>query len=259
MTDVSPPVTDAARRWSGWGTALKPAHEPIVVARKPVVGTVAGNVQAHGTGALNIDATRVGDGGGGTRCTNRDGAGRCRGHQNAGRSTSGETVHGPNTAAGRWPPNVVLDEAAAAELDRQSGSLTSGRLDRSGITAENGIYGARPKGLTGIYEQDSGGASRFFPTFRYEGKAPAHERPRVNGVSHATVKPLALMRWLVRLVTPPGGLILDPFAGSGTTAEAAALEGFDCIAIELEPTYLPLIAERLSKPLQSVLPLAVQP
>ena len=102
---------------------------------------------------------------------------------------------------------------------------------------------------------DTGGASRFFPTFRYEAKAPTSERPRVNGTAHPTVKPLDLMRWLVRLVTPPGGTVLEPFAGSGTTVEACIVEGFRCIAIEREDDYLPLITHRLSKPIAPALDL----
>ena len=94
---------------------------------------------------------------------------------------------------------------------------------------------------------DGGGASRFFPVFRYQAKAPTRERPKIDGVSHPTVKPLELMRWLVRLVTPPDGIVLEPFAGSGTTVEACVLEGFRCLAIEREETYLPLIAERMAR------------
>lgn len=174
----------------GWGTALKPALEPIVFARKPAVGSTTANVAAFGTGALNIDGCRV---------------------------PAGEDE------PGRWPTNLLLDGYAAAELDRQA-------------------PGERP--------------ARFFPTFRYEAKAPTSERPVVNGVAHPTVKPLELMRWLVRLVTPPGGVILEPFAGSGTTVEAAVLEGFECIAVEREAEYLPLIEARLRKPLTPALDLA---
>jgi DNA modification methylase len=94
---------------------------------------------------------------------------------------------------------------------------------------------------------DTGGASRFFPTFRYQAKAPAKERPKVNGVAHNTVKPLGLMRWLVRLVVPPDGLVLDPFAGSGTTVEAALLEGFNVVGVEYEATYLPLVQARIDR------------
>jgi len=209
--DVAAPATPAAQQWQGWGTALKPAFEPIVVARKPLVGTVAANVLAHGTGALNVDATRVGLDG------EKPPTGS--GGPNTGASMEGGVMRGVGgnvtPASGRWPANVLLDGDAAAELDEQSG--------------------------------DTGGASRFFPTFRYQAKAPTRERVKVGGVAHPTVKPLALMRWLVRLVTPPGGLVLDPFAGSGTTVEAALLEGVQCIAVEREAEYLPLIADRIER------------
>ena len=258
--DVTAPATADARTWQGWGTALKPAFEPVVVARKPLTGTVAANVLAHGTGALNIDGCRVGTTGGGTSCSNRDEAGRCRGHGNAGRSTSGETFHAPMSPhalcdhyegycgwpppAGRWPANVVLDGDAAAELDRQSGTLISGSR-QAGTYAGLGYMGSESADFPSI-EGNAGGASRFY----YTAKAPTAERPRDGQVAHPTVKPLALMRWLVRLVTPSGGLVLDPFAGSGTTAEACVLEHLRCITIEREETYLPLIVARLSKPLQ---------
>jgi len=185
-------ATDTSARWQGWGTALKPAFEPIVVARKPLTGTVAANVLAHRTGALNIDGCRVGD------------------------------------DAGRWPANVVLDEHQAGVLDEQSGELTSGSR--------------KPGTFPGI-DGDTGGASRFF----YVAKADASERPHVDGVAHPTVKPLDLMRWLGRLVTPVGGTVLEPFAGSGTTVEACLLEGFECIAVEREADYLPLIVQRINR------------
>ena len=177
VVNAGTPVLDEAKRWQGWGTALKPAFEPCLVARKPLVGTVADNVLTYGTGAININATRV------------------------------------NGTDGRWPPNLTIDDHVAADLDATT----------------------------------PGGRSRFFPTFRFEVRAPTRERPKVNGVAHPTVKPLALMRWLVRLVTQPGGTVLDPFAGSGTTLEAAVLEGFNAIGIEREETYLPLIMQRLRR------------
>jgi DNA modification methylase len=252
---ITAPATDAARRWQGWGTALKPAFEPIVVARKPPAGTVASNVLAHGTGALNIDRCRV-------AATGRPA------RESSGRSDEG-TLYGAGldgsrsvgtTDRGRWPTNVVLDDTQAAELDRQSGTLTSGRAGQNGHVRnqperEQGIYGGgrglwTEEGPAGQLYGDSGGASRFFPTFRYEAKAPTVERPRDGEIAHPTVKPLDLMRWLVRLVTPPGGTVLEPFAGSGTTAEACVIEGFRCVAIEREAAYLPLIVARLSKPIQ---------
>jgi DNA modification methylase len=175
VVDVTAPATPAAREWAGWGTALKPAFEPVVVARKPMRGTVAGNVQKWGTGALNIDAAK--------------------------------------TVDDRWPPNVTMDGSQASAL---------------------------------------GSEARFFPTFRYQAKAPTAERPTYTTpdgrkISHPTVKPLGLMRWLVRLVTPPGGTVLDPFAGSGATLEACLIEGLDCIAIERDPESLPLIQIRIDR------------
>lgn len=253
---ITAPATEAARQWQGWGTALKPAFEPIVVARKPLVGTVAANVLEHGTGALNIDACRTEYEQGGSLATNpslRSGiSGGNGGHIFP--TETGRRVVTPH-ASGRWPTNVVLDEAQAAELDAQSGTLKSG-LMRAGTkrAARDGVvYGrldedASPRDTYA----DSGGASRFFPVFKYQAKAPTKERPSYvnedgNKVAHSTVKPLALMRWLVKLVTPPGGVVLDPFAGSGTTVEACLLEKFRCIAIENEPDYIPLIEQRLER------------
>lgn len=139
---------------------------------------------------------------------------------------------------------MVLDEDAAAELDAQTGALTSGaNPTRRGSDKFRDAYGAFAGQTECVPARgaDSGGASRFF----YCAKAPTSERPKVDGVAHPTVKPLALMRWLVRLVTPPGGVVLDPFAGSGTTLQAARDEGFWAFGIERDPTYLPLIAHRL--------------
>ncbi|CPW68504.1 DNA-methyltransferase [Mycobacteroides abscessus] len=251
---LTAPATVAAKQWQGWGTALKPSFEPIVVARKPLAGTVAANVLEHGTGALNIDACRVGDEVRHASFTsfapasgNRLGA---PGTQEARRGTQGE----PKEYTGRWPTNVVLDEHQAAQLDQQSGTLHSGTM-RAGTQRQprvgGTIYGADTRTFAPADTYgDSGGASRFFPVFRYEAKAPTSERPNADGVQHPTVKPLDLMRWLVRLVTPVGAVVLEPFAGSGTTAEACVLEDRQCIAIEREADYLPLIVSRLQKPVQ---------
>jgi hypothetical protein len=237
-------VTDAAREWSGWGTALKPAHEPIVVARKPLVGTVAANVLEHGTGALNIDACRIAHGG---DIANADGGGQGAGYEAHNKPSRiygkglGGVVAEPHTA-GRWPANVVLDEDQAAELDQQSGVLHS--QNPATRASKSKRIGATGMGTGASIEYaDRGGASRFF----YVAKAPARERPKVDGTAHPTVKPLTLMRWLCRLVTPPDGVILEPFAGSGTTVEAALLEGFRVVAIEREADYLPLIQARLDR------------
>jgi DNA modification methylase len=230
--------------------------EPIVVARKPLAGTVAANVLRWGTGALNIDATRVGSGedrtsGGATgKRTDAD--------EGYGGSWSDATEGRERPTGGRWPTNVVLDGDAADALDKQVSRAGGGFGIRGG--KESAIYGAG-KGYAGTLAEtgqtvgygDSGGASRFFPVFRYEAKAPTVERPTVDGQAHATVKPLDLMRWLVRLVVPRGGLVVDPFAGSGTTAEACLLEGMRCWTAERDAGHLPLIVSRLSKPLQPTL------
>jgi len=254
------PATPDAEKWHGWGTALKPAFEPIVVGRKPLVGTVAANVLAYGTGALNIDGCRVGmSDSDREKFIKGDAAWREMNERRAkGRKDNevygeyGITNSQPHDS-GRWPANVVLDGSQADALDAQSGTLTSGaNPTRRGADGARTVLGAfaGQDDANPQRGQDSGGASRFFPTFRYEAKAPTLERPRAGDVAHPTVKPLDLMRWLVRLVTPPGGTVLEPFAGSGTTAEACILEGFKCIAIEREADYLPLIVQRISKPLQ---------
>ena len=178
VVSTGTPVTDQAKRWSGWGTGLKPGFEPVMVARKPLDGSTVQNLLAYGTGGIHIDATRYGH--------------------------------------NRWPVNVCLDEGQAVAVDAMTGTLGT-----------------------------SSPVSGFFPVFHYGSKASRRERPRAYGVSHATVKPLSLMRWLVRLVTPPGGVILEPFAGSGATIEAALMEGFRVVAIEKDASFLPLIQSRL--------------
>jgi DNA modification methylase len=238
---------------------------PLAVARKPLAaGTVAANVLRYGTGALNIDATRI------------DGRERTDyGLANAKRSrvsTYGEPSASADFDAtkGRWPANVALDDTQAAALDQMSGELTSGKAGADGHTRnkpdrDEGIYGGgrglwTEAGPAGSLYGDTGGASRFFlragwtdddlriaERFFYTAKAGSDERITHDGTAHPTVKPLSLMRWLVRLVTPPGGTILEPFAGSGTTVEAALLEGFRCIAVEREADYLPLILQRIRR------------
>lgn len=218
-----------------------PAFEPIVMARKPLAGTVAGNVLSHGTGALNIDGCRVGEGGG-TRGASQGPQSDVYGDGLNG--AFGEVVPG----LGRWPANVVLDESQADVLDEQSGEgvSTSNRASDDRTQREgNDTFGGGHLGVRDPSNSytDHGGASRFF----YVAKADASERVRVDGIAHPTVKPLSIMRWLVRLVTPEGGTVLEPFAGSGTTVEACILEGFRCIAIEREADYLPLIQQRIHR------------
>ena len=161
----------------------------------------------------------------------------------------------PTVVAGRFPANVLLDEHAAKEMDEQSGSVGGGlRKGDYKTPMDNNVYGkiessrANPSNTYG----DSGGASRFFPVFKYQAKAPKKERPvieREDGtkIQHPTVKPLALLEWLVELVTPPGGVVLDPFAGSGTTLQAALNKGFTPIGIEQDADYIKLIEKRLEQ------------
>ena len=264
---VTAPSTPAAQQWKGWGTALKPAFEPIVVARKPLIGTVAENVLAHGTGALNIDGCRIG------YASDADKEQALAGDAFKRKDTSdkgwsrpwmedAERVERMNREAkeraqgGRWPANVILDESQAAELDRQSGDRPTSKVGqvirrKNPSEYESKSIGAesRPAGAVMVAYGDTGGASRFF----YVPKANSSERPRAGEVAHPTVKPLDLMRYLVKLVTPPGGTVLEPFAGSGTTLEACLIEGFNVIGIELTEDYLPLIKQRLSKPIEQVL------
>ena len=243
---ITAPATSEAARWDGWGTALKPAIEPIILARKPLVGTVANNVLAHGVGGLNIDACRV----------HSEDAPEGRTRHGGGIPGNGSSYELPDvrpaSPAGRFPANVLLDEHAAKEMDKQSGvSVSSVRANvekdytsSQSLTPDSGKGGDR--GHT-----DSGGASRFFPVFKYQAKAPKKERPvieREDGskIQHNTVKPLALMEWLVSLIVPPGGVVLDPFAGSGTTLQAALNKGFTPIGIEQDADYIKLIEQRLA-------------
>lgn len=230
----------AARQWEGWGTALKPAMEPITLARKPLTGTVAENVLAHGTGALNIAGCRVGSD------QRENGAASATSMQRKSRVEAGyrhDDGRGPGAPAaaviGRWPANVILDgseEVVAAFPDAPGQQRAVG--PEHGVKASVNVfgdYGARdrfdPRG-------DTGSAARFF----YSAKADSDDR---IGSKHPTVKPVDLMRYLVRLVTPPGGVVLDPFAGTGTTGEAAYREGFSAVLIEREDEYRADIARRM--------------
>ena len=247
--NVTSSHSDAAKQWDGWGTALKPAIEPIILARKPLDGTVANNVLAHGVGGLNIDACRVPS----NEITGWGGRGHASGGASLNLSATGSSDGQPNPSQGRFPANVLLDEHAAKEMDKQSGVSTSVRSERGdgkrGDTAAYGEYGTLEDTTRG--HADSGGASRFFPVFKYQAKAPKKERPvivREDGskVQHPTVKPVALMEWLVTLITPEGGTTLDPFAGTGTTLQAARDKGFNAIGVEQDEDYIALIEQRLS-------------
>lgn len=244
---LTAPATPEAQQWDGWGTALKPAFEPIVLARKPLAEkTVARNVLEHGTGAINVNACRIETDEklqGSTVQNDIRGGNYGSGHK----AGAGIPAYTQNPS-GRWPANVLLDEHMAGVLDEQSGTLKSPKTYTRTADAENlHAYGAgmgRVKaGDEATNYGNQGGASRFF----YCAKAGKSERPVVDGVAHATVKPLKLMRYLVRMVTPPGGTILEPFAGSGTTIEAALIEGYKVIGIEQEAEYLPLIQCRVNR------------
>jgi DNA modification methylase len=256
--DITAPATDAAKQWQGWGTALKPAHEPIVVARKPLSGTVAANVQQHGTGALNIDGCRVGFASDDDRATAQSlaelrargrrlgvlgepGQGNSLNAAVAGDTRDGTEVVGTH-ARGRWPANVITDGSIDAEWVRYFYSAKASKAERNA-----GLDGLEPQ----IGAGKGNGLGRTCATCGSSviGGCNCPDRTFVNPAAknhHPTVKPLALMRYLVRLVTPPGGTVLEPFAGSGTTLMAAILEGFDVIGCELTDDYLPIIEGRIA-------------
>lgn len=225
--DVTAPATDAARKWEGWGTALKPAHEPICVARKPFKGTVADNVLRHGTGAMNIDGCRIVG-----QEWRRDTP--WRDNIRGGNFVKGCMKREPcaprkSHDLGRWPANFIHDgseEVVAVFPNTTSGGGNKRQRKPSTFNASLGrdesVYGPSIGG-------DSGSAARFF----YCAKASRSERGEGN--NHPTVKPLALMEYLCRLVTPPGGTVLDPFCGSGTTLFGAENEGFKAVGIDKEP------------------------
>lgn len=250
----------------GLGTALKPANEPIVLARKPLSEkTVAKNILKHGTGGLNIDASRIGEGG---HHGGRTGAGNSSSYD-----LGKEYVKQPNQiyAQGRWPSNLILDESAAEMLDEQSGALTKqGSRKLKDCPSEMFAGGSKDSTFYG----DSGGASRFF----YVAKASKRERnaglegmPEVTTDDgrnksidnayqrgeterknhHPTVKPIKLMEYLCRLITPPGGTVLDPFAGSGSTGVAATRLGFKFIGIERELEYCAIAEKRIANELKT--------
>jgi hypothetical protein len=297
-------TTPEAKQWQGWGSALKPAHEPIVVARKPLSGTVAANVLAHGTGGLNVDACRVA-----TDWSERPESWKRSGH--SAKPDAGKIAAPPGNGitchdAGRFPPNVLLthapectetacvDGCPVREMGEQSGVSTS----TDAIAHHSGVRSvAKGKEVprTDRGHSDTGTAARFFPCFRYEAKASTAEReagcealpvasageltggraegsdglqsPRAGAGrtssgrrnTHPTVKPVALMRWLVRLVTPPGGTVLDPFTGSGTTGIAAVLEGVNFVGFELDDGHADIARARIADAdVQQLLPLFME-
>lgn len=277
VIDGGDPVTDAAREWSGWGTALKPSLEPITVARKPLIGTVAENVLTHGTGGINVDGCRVGDESTTTIRTGNSGA--------HGRYGKDDRVFTRQNPPGRWPANVIHDGSdEVVELFPMTGKGNGGEpYNYAGKEYNNKdssmFNGDKPQAPSNF--NDNGSAARFFYC------AKASKRDRDEGLegfeikevrggggrvsegydestqhlkeaarkygavktakanTHPTVKPTDLMRYLCRLVTPPNGIVLDPFMGSGSTGKAAMLEGFQFIGIEREAEYMEIAKSRI--------------
>ena len=264
VPQVTRAATPEAEQWEGWGTALKPAHEPICVARKPLIGTVAANVLAFGTGALNIGASRV-------EVTDAAYARNCSGTRGADKEGA-TNIHtgGGSAAAGRWPANLIHDGSAevVALFPAEAGAAAPVRK-RSGDKFRNsyGTFAGNIDEGGSTFQGDSGSAARFFYCAKasradrnegcVSGDAPAvangatmRDREDAdwsarNGNHHPTVKPTDLMAHLCRLVTPPGGLVLDPFMGSGSTGKACMREGFRFIGIDMTPEYVTIARARI--------------
>lgn len=276
---ITAPATAAAKQWDGWGTALKPAHEPMVLARKPLIGTVANNVLTYGTGGLNIDGTRVGSGSGETKTVQYPDI-RGNNYNNASGSVE-YTV----TDQGRWPANFIHDGSdEVVALFPDTNKSRSVLMGKGGDDKGNSIYGKYADIATVRGHDDNGGsAARFF----YCAKASKRDRneglddfagkeigAKGNGLArkcatcsasvidgcncpdrtfvnptranhHPTVKPVTLMQYLVRLVTPPNGTVLDPFMGSGSTGKACMYEGFDFIGIDQSAEYVEIARARI--------------
>lgn len=279
-------ISDEAKQWQGWGTALKPAHEPMVLARKPVVGTIANNVLTYGVGGLNIDGSRVGTDGGTYKASKPEGTSN---------GIYGDGINGTvdigELNAGRFPANFIhdgSDEVVALFPDTGKSTPSKGHF-RNGNTVGDertatgaGIYGDGAW-ISGSQHNDSGSAARFFYCAKtskrdrneglngFEGKeigakgnglariCASCSTPQMKGCDcldatfinptranhHPTVKPTSLMQYLVRLVTPKGGTVLDPFMGSGSTGKACVYEGFDFIGIDMTPDYVEIARARI--------------
>ena len=249
ITDKGTPVTPEAQQWAGWGTALKPAHEPIVLARKPLIGTVAANVLEHGTGGLNIDGSRVG-------MSEDDfakmSAGveaiRAKGGVMEGSWKNSSDLSGANpvNTAGRFPANIIHDGSdevgeLLGEPARFFYCAKASKRDRN-------------EGLDGFE------AIRVHDGREAGNKRGSNPRNRTNDLKvnhHPTVKPTDLMRYLVKLITPPNGIVLDPFTGSGSTGKGAVIEGFNFIGIELDPDYVAIATARIQHQLDNIKPTLV--
>jgi DNA modification methylase len=231
-------ITKGNSEWEGWGTALKPAHEPIVMARKPFKGSVANNVLEHGTGGINIDECRVGDEERtykGMSANKPQGAGTFR-------DDNWQPKDIEVTATGRFPANVMHDGSdVVQEIFPKTGKSSGGRSYQNTNQMYSGGWADEMGNKTDPGFGDEGTAARYF----YCPKASKKDRDEGN--NHPTVKPTELMRYLCRLVTPKGGIVLDPFMGSGSTGKAAILEGFHFVGIELDPDYFEIACARIEK------------
>lgn len=226
--DITTAHTEAAKQWEGWGTALKPAYEPIILARKPLTGTVAENVLQHGTGAINVDGCRVGSSGGTTRSGQAP-------YSESGWRTGHDIVA---LSAGRWPANLCHDGShevlsLAGDATRFFYCAKASKADR-----DEGLDHLQPTSAADMVDREDGSDGM---------SSPRAGAGRASGARnhHPTVKPTELMRWVCRLITPPGGLIIDPFAGSGSTGKAAVLEGFEFMGFELDPDYTRIANARI--------------
>ncbi|MBN3345173.1 site-specific DNA-methyltransferase [Pectobacterium brasiliense] len=230
---ITEPATEDAKKWHGWGTALKPALEPITVARKPFKGTVAANVLNHATGALNIDECRIS-----TNENLNGGAYSDTGRKNKFYKSldagSGEYYQ----PQGRWPANLIHD--GSDDVVALFPHKKSGGGNKSGKNEQKNCYGKFGVAADDVRELNEESAARFFYC------AKASKKDRGDGNNHPTVKPTDLMRYLCRLVTPPRGTVLDPFMGSGSTGKAAVLEGFNFIGIEREPEDVEIARARIT-------------
>ena len=246
ISAITAPATKDAKLWQGWGTALKPANEPIVVARKPLEKglTVAENVTKWGTGAINVDGCRISSKSMPKPTVNQNIKGNAYKSDNSEKDR--DTLYIPNEQ-GRWPANVLLDEVAAEMLDEQSGILKSGELKGYNAKESKNIAMSGKNYARNFTKstKSEGGASRFF----YVAKASKSERNAgLDGITngHPTIKPIKLMSYLVTLITPPSGTVLDPFMGSGSTGVAAKSLNFHFIGIEKDEAYFEIASKRIA-------------
>lgn len=254
--------------WEGWGTALKPALEPITVARKPFNGTVASNVLAHGTGAINIDKCRVGSEVVSTHSRGANGAFPKRPGETtaeeSGRKKDQREGLDHSERIGRWPANVIHDGSheVLALFPAKAGAQAPVKGTEDSAASTGNVTGKRAR-VKGAFHGDSGSAARFFycakasrndrheglqdpgPQFQHGATLRKVENTDTKGNNHPTVKPTDLMAYLCRLVTQPGGVVLDPFMGSGSTGKAAIREGFQFVGIEMDPEYLAIAEARI--------------